>query len=170
MNRDRLREWRTRKEKLQICTVLSAIYIKYVDLRNTSKATFWSEPCTPDLHSKGKQHSNMWETESKSGCGRKKRSRLSWVTLFLQQGDQTVIWSNTGPRGRSHLGSIGCKQDSAKLIRLNKTCSHLFCDNRLILMCMGGKGWSSKQRVGQEKERSWVGEAVVSVGEVYKRG
>lgn len=42
--------------------------------------------------------------------------------------------------------------------------------NRLILIWRGGKGrCSSKQRVGRKKERS-VGEAVVSVGSVYKQG
>ncbi len=69
-----MERWRNRKIlKLQICKHFF-ICIRYVDLRNTSKATFWSEPCRPDLHSKGKQHSNMWETESQNGCGRKERA------------------------------------------------------------------------------------------------
>lgn len=94
---ERREGWRKRKLlKLQICMHF-CICIRCEDLRNTSKATFWSEPCRPDLHSRGKQHSNMWETESKSGCGRKERapfheSHLDPVFhLFLQQGDQTVI-------------------------------------------------------------------------------
>lgn len=46
--------------RLHLC-----VCTEFMNLRNTSEATFWSEPCRTDLHSKGKQHSNMWETERK---------------------------------------------------------------------------------------------------------
>lgn len=67
---------RMEKYKVTQTAGMCALCIKYEDLRNTSIATFWSEPCTPNLHSKGKQHSNMWETRSKSGCGRKERAHF----------------------------------------------------------------------------------------------
>lgn len=50
--------------------VYALVYLhKVVNLRNTSKAAFWSEPCTPNLHSK-ETHLNRWET------GRKEKTHL----------------------------------------------------------------------------------------------
>lgn len=154
------------------------ICIKYVDLRNTWKATFWSEPCTPDLHSRGKQHSNMWETQSKSGCGRKESARfheshLMFHRCFFNRENrysewrrQVQIWGGSGTAFNFylnfHFSSKGCKRGRAKLIRLNKTCSHLFCDKqadfdmegrerKVQLKAKGGaekgkiSGWSSGQ-------------------------
>lgn len=48
---------RVGKEKVtQTPGMYALLYLhkRYDDLRNALKATFWSEPCTPDLHRKGK--------------------------------------------------------------------------------------------------------------------
>lgn len=157
--------------RVQFC-----ICVSYLDLTNTSKATFWSEPCTSNLHSKRKQHSNMWETRMQKWLWEEREGPFSWVTLeanVLSTGkpDSYIEQPQTGwdLRGRdSHsaqfilygffsLSSTGCKQGNARLIRMNKTCSHLFCDNRLILMSRGGRGRQLKAEGGAGKEEEFSG-------------
>lgn len=121
----------------------------------------------------------MWETGSTSGCGRKERAHFHESHLkpvfhhcfFKRKTRRLFRVTQRRYRYEGILAvlsilfeifsccSVGCKQGIAKLIRQNKTCSHLFCDNRLISDVQGrgeGEEGSSKQRVGQKKKRSSV--------------
>lgn len=98
-----------------------------------TKAASGQEQCSPNEYSKeNRVHSNVWKMRQKVAVegGSAATVQTSECDLAAQDASRVM------PDWFSHN-------------KMNETCSHLFCDDRLICICLGrGKEGGLKQRVG----------------------